>query len=114
MRKVKIKLNYDELDCILKLLNDQVITRYSHKSIAKLTDNLTVSIFVVGHIAEIYAKQFPKTCFAYTGVKTVSLTPLQAIAVLYVIQNGWLTSDNQWTRTLLQINHDRIHKQLAA
>lgn len=112
MKKVKLKLSYEELDTLLSLLQTQVIHGESYKRINPTKDYVAIVPFVVGHVSEFYLKQYQKTCFAYTGSKTINIHPLQAYALKYVIENGWLSSDNKWTRTLLQLYFERLHKQL--
>lgn len=114
MKKVKLKFNHDEITCILNILHEQVIQGGHYRTLNPTKEYKSMCVFITGHIVELYAKHFHKTCFSYTGVRTFNLSPLQGYALMLTIENGWLESTNQWTRNILQVTHNRIHKQVAA
>ncbi len=113
MKRVSLKMNYESLDIILRLIKEQVLEGDSYKTVNPSHDYKTLAAFVVGHLAEIYAKYIGKTAFSFTGMRMISLTPLQGYALMIALQRDWIRSENAWTKNILQINSDRLHKQLA-
>jgi len=107
MKKAKIKLNHDELSALLGLIKDQILS-------LELKNQSFLIKSMIASLGEFYSKQQSKILFSYTGTRTVSLTMAQACAFVHSVESGFFSTENTWTRTILQLNHNRIHKQIAA
>ena len=113
LKKVKIKLTHDELVTLLKLINEQVITDESYKTITPTRHYKVLTAFVVGHVTEFYIKMLGNSHFSYTGRKQFTISPYQGLALQTVIELGWLRTDNRWTEMVLQNLFATTLKQIA-
>lgn len=106
MKKIKLKLDYEQAFCICHLLFYQVVS-----APAKFNTNqekILCSLLIEAH--QIFMR---KSEWNYSGQRTYSFTVAQSLALREAIEGGWLKTENTWMLNVLTINHLRLHKLTA-
>ena len=106
MKKVKLKLDYQQAFCISHLLFEQVVCApVKFKSNAEKILNCL--------LLEAHDILMRKSGWTYEGTRNYTFTMAQSLALREAIESGWLKTDNTWMQNVLTMNHLTLHKATA-